>query len=145
MFDGLAGDYQNVAINWSGRDSNPRPPACKADALPLSYRPKCLYKLGDPTSQGRAGQARRHSPSGHSHESCRPGRQHPLTIVPIYPQLSCANRTDDSLSYSYFPTAQGIPLGHRLAALPPAPRSQRGEAFIPSCNTIRLAHTPGLG
>ena len=28
---------------WTRRDLNPRPPACKAGALPLSYGPKITY------------------------------------------------------------------------------------------------------
>src|SRR5436853_864254 len=31
---------------WRRRDSNPRPPACKAGALPLSYVPRAAQRSG---------------------------------------------------------------------------------------------------
>jgi hypothetical protein len=41
-----------VSIRWSVRDSNPRPPACKADALPAELTPRLGLPASPPDAVG---------------------------------------------------------------------------------------------
>ena len=45
---------RGVARKWSGRDSNPRPLACKASALPIELPPR-PERIGGVTRAGFAG------------------------------------------------------------------------------------------
>ena len=49
------GNFRRGGENWSRRDSNSRPPACKAGALPAELRPRKLGLMKKNVGDARAG------------------------------------------------------------------------------------------
>jgi hypothetical protein len=118
---------QNLA--WRRSDSNRRPPACKAGALPLSYAPGNRDRTSASATPRRAAVQRRSllSASGgfSPPPAGRPAKMGQGGLEPPTPRLSSV--CSDQLSY--WPTAQGPLGGIPRAGTNPASNLQRPESL----------------
>ena len=129
-------------LAWRRSDSNRRPPACKAGALPLSYAPGNRDRTSASATPRRAAVPRRSllSASGgfSPPPAGRPAKMGQGGLEPPTPRLSSV--CSDQLSY--WPTAQGPPRGDtprrdQPSLKPPKARISPGPNLSRHCVRMR--------